>query len=57
MEIRDIRLGGHITLSGEVHEMSMLTPDDKLLPEGVIDVRLRVVLAHQGPSDTERSEQ
>lgn len=50
METRDFKLGQVMTLAGEVRTISMLDMDDNLLPEGVVEVTMRCVLADQPPA-------
>ena len=45
MNISDLRLGATVAVTGEVQTLSMLDGDDNLLPEGFIDVTLRVRLS------------
>lgn len=47
MDYKDLRIDRVLTLTGVVHGISMLDSNDNDLPLGVVDVRLRVILADQ----------
>lgn len=53
MRLRDVHLGATVTVTGEVHTLSMLDGYDKPIPEGFIDVTLRVRLSDQGSGGSE----
>lgn len=38
-----------MALTGQLRTITMLDPDDNMLPEGVVDVTMRVTLADQEP--------
>jgi len=51
MNYSDFRLGQPMNLTGEVRTVTMLDGDDEMLPDGVVDVTMRVVLSKQTSAD------